>query len=264
MIGSPLDGERPGTQPVDHAPGLDGGGGRAQHRACAMGQQHPQVAVAALGDASDPPRAARGMFFGVSPNQAAKWRASRKWPTLPLVAATIAVAVSRPTPGNRQQRRARGRLNRCLRQLAFELPHARLEQPDLLDQQLHRLPDEIGNGRVRFGEHPGDLLQPHACALSDRDAELPAAAAQGVDSRSACGHPQRARPVQGLEGLLVDRLKLRPRFAEHGQVAAHCTQVDLIENSSGQGRRMHVLPLTKCAANRDVSRLEATVLAFFS
>ncbi len=37
--------------------------------------------------------------FGVSPNQEAKCRASWKWLTLPEVAATIAVAVSRPTPG---------------------------------------------------------------------------------------------------------------------------------------------------------------------
>ena len=37
--------------------------------------------------------------FGVSPNQEAKCRASWKWLTSPEVAATIGVAVSKPTPG---------------------------------------------------------------------------------------------------------------------------------------------------------------------
>jgi hypothetical protein len=37
--------------------------------------------------------------LGVKPNQLAKWRASRKCCTLPLVAATIAVAVNKPIPG---------------------------------------------------------------------------------------------------------------------------------------------------------------------
>lgn len=36
---------------------------------------------------------------GVRPNQLAKWRASLKCATLPEVAATIAVAVNKPTPG---------------------------------------------------------------------------------------------------------------------------------------------------------------------
>ena len=73
--------------------------GGTEHRACAVGEQHAQVAIAALGDAAEVTSLPEECSFGVRPNQEAKWRASRKWLTSPHVAATIAVAVSKPTPG---------------------------------------------------------------------------------------------------------------------------------------------------------------------
>ena len=78
---------------------LDAPGGCPQHRACAVGEQHAQVAVAALGDAPEAAGAARGVFLGRQSEPGGEVARVAKWLTLPLVAATIAVAVSRPTPG---------------------------------------------------------------------------------------------------------------------------------------------------------------------
>ena len=64
----------------------------------------------------------------------------------------------------------------------------------------------IGHRRVRIGEHAADLLDAEATALRDDDAELAAEAAQRVDARGAGGHPQRARAMQSLQSLLLDRL----------------------------------------------------------
>jgi hypothetical protein len=92
-----------------------------------------------------------------------------------------------------------------LRQLAFELADPRLQQPDFLDEQVHRAADELRDRRFPIGKHPADLLQPEASALRNADAELSAESPQRVDPRGARGHPQRSGAVQGLHGLLLDR-----------------------------------------------------------
>ena len=65
----------------------------------AMRQQHAQVAIPAFADAAQMTTVTGGELARVNPNQLAKCLASLKWLTLPDVAATIAVAVSSPTPG---------------------------------------------------------------------------------------------------------------------------------------------------------------------
>jgi hypothetical protein len=96
VIRALLDFERPMPKVIDRAPRLACHMRCAQYRARPVREQHAQIAIAAFQDAPEMARA-----VGVSPNHEAKWRASRKCATWPPVAATIAVAVRRPTTRNR-------------------------------------------------------------------------------------------------------------------------------------------------------------------
>src|SRR5687767_2289596 len=50
VVGTALELERPGSQPIDIAAGAPGDGGGAKHRACAVGEERSHVTVTALGD----------------------------------------------------------------------------------------------------------------------------------------------------------------------------------------------------------------------
>src|SRR3954451_16129474 len=72
--------------------------------ACAVHQQAPDVAVAALGDAPSRSLPPLDRCCGTRPSHAANWRAERNSLALPTLA-TTAVAVIRPTPGISASRR---------------------------------------------------------------------------------------------------------------------------------------------------------------
>ena len=80
-------------------PRLDGLGGCLQHRACAVGEQHSQIAIPALGDSPEMRVPPEEYSLGVRPNQEAKWRASRKWPTVAAGGRHHRRRGEQPTPG---------------------------------------------------------------------------------------------------------------------------------------------------------------------
>jgi hypothetical protein len=55
-----------------------------------------------------------------------------------------------------------------------------------------------------IGQNATDLFQAIAAASRNGNTEFATEAAQGIDARSARAHPQRARAVQALQGLLLD------------------------------------------------------------
>ena len=205
VVAAPLHIQSPSANASDLVPlGLRGRGG-AQHTSGAVGQQHAQIAIPALGDVAQVARVARAVFLGREAKPAGE------------VACVLEVAHiaggRRNHRGGRQQANARNGQQRGARraqasrlgQLALQLGDARFQQANLLDQQASCCADQVGHGGVRIGQHPGDDLDAGASSHGDGDAELTAKAAQGVDARSARAHPQAADAVQPLQGLLLDR-----------------------------------------------------------
>ena len=76
----------------------------------AVGEQHAQVAVAALGDAPEVARAARGMLLGRQAEPGGEVPCIRKWLTSPRGGGHHGGGREQADAGDRQQRRARRRL----------------------------------------------------------------------------------------------------------------------------------------------------------
>src|SRR5262245_4795272 len=93
----------------------------------------------------------------------------------------------------------------------LQLSNARLHQSDLLKHEPHRATQNDRQPGVLVCEVTRDLGDAPHGSLRYRQPELSAEAAQGVDAPGACAHPGRARAMQRLQRLLLDRLH-RHRF----------------------------------------------------
>src|SRR6266480_5346402 len=205
VVGTVLDGEGPGSKAIEVAAGAPCHGSRAEHRACPVGEQHPDVTVAALRDASQVAGAARGVLARGEAKEAriAPARVERSW-----------VAHGGEHRGAGQKADARharecvtsGALPRHLGELTFELLDARLHQPDFLERQTHRSAQDRRDCRVIVGDKPRDLRQAAHGAHRHLHAEFPAKSSQRVNATRPRGHPRRAHAVKRLQSLLFDRL----------------------------------------------------------
>ncbi|MBV6425124.1 MAG: hypothetical protein NAOJABEB_02938 [Steroidobacteraceae bacterium] len=206
VIGAGLQGEGPLSQGVERSMSALADGGGAQHGARAVGEEHAQVAITALAEASEVAGLSRGTFLGCEAEPGGEVTG------VPEVTDRAARGGQHRGGGqqaharHRQQRGAGRRVTGGGAELRLEASDARFEEANLLDQQRQCLAQQRRDRAVRVGGHAADLLESEARAGCDRDPELPAEAAQGVDPRGPCRHPQRAGAMQGLQRLLLDRL----------------------------------------------------------
>jgi hypothetical protein len=208
VIRSGLHVQRPTTQFVDLlARGARHAGG-AQDGSCAVGEQHAQVAITALGNAAEPPRASGRVLFGRQAEPAGEV------PGILEVGDTAAGGRNHRSRSqqtdtrNRQQGGTRRRLLCQHRQFAFQLIDAGFEQPDFLNKELHRITYQARDRRIRIGQDAAHLFKAVAAPSRNGNTELSAEAAQGINTRSARPHPKRTRAMQALQGLLLDRFDL--------------------------------------------------------
>jgi hypothetical protein len=211
VVRSSLDIERPVPQVIDLFAGGMRDAGRTQDRAGAVGKQHAQVAVAALGNAPQVATTARGIFLRRQAEPAGEVARILEVRDIAAGGGDHGGGGQQADAGDRQQCRAGRRLFGQRGQIAFELRDARFEQADLFDEQLHGAADQGRHSRVRICQHPADLFNAVATASRNGNTEFAAKPSQRIDARSARAHPQRARAVQALQRLLLDGLDLDRR-----------------------------------------------------
>jgi hypothetical protein len=211
VIGAALHGQSPAPQTVELPARRVRDAGRAQHGARAMREQHAQVAVAALGDAAQGARAARRELFWRQTEPAGEMLRILEVADLAAGGGDHRRGRQQADAGDREQDGAGRTLPGQHGQFTLQLGDARFKHADFLDQQLHGAADQRRHRRIWIGQHSAHLLDAVATAADNGDAEFAAEAAQRIDARRACSHPQGTRAMQPLQGLLLDRFDLDRR-----------------------------------------------------
>ena len=179
--------------------------GRSQHASGAMHEQHAQVGVALFADTPQSSVLARRILFGRDAEPTGKVAAALHVGDIDKRRGHACSSHQADARHGHQQLAACTVVRHHL-ELGGDLLDAILQLMHLFEQHLHGRAQQLRQGAVDIADEPRHLGQ--ACLGPHRNvqAKLATEAPHGVDVLRARGHPQRARSMHRLQGLLLDRL----------------------------------------------------------
>jgi hypothetical protein len=189
VTSSSLDLEGPGSEPVGGFDSL----GSPENGAGTMGEEHPDMAVAALADTTEPSNASGGMFSG-SQTEIVCELTSRAKPLDISDKGDNGGRGEKPDSGNVPKASDDRHLPSERLELSFRLAHSRFESANFRAHFVQGCAEGVGDTRVRVFYELGNLrhnmLGPHR----NEDSDLAQKTSQGVDPEvRASSHIDRIR-----------------------------------------------------------------------